>query len=146
MQSTKTHLITGGPLKPHEYIEIKREMSAADDAAIQNAASEIGGTKKNPKVHLTIGNIKLAALKVMIVSWNLTETVVSPIDGAEQQVPIPLSEQAIEAMPRRISAYVNKVIDELNPEDEESDEDFTPAANGSSAGSSKMAKKAPPKP
>jgi hypothetical protein len=136
----KTHIISGGPLKAHEYIEIKKEMSAADDADITNAASEMGGTRRNPKVHLTVGNVKLAALKVMIVNWNLTETVESPIDGSVQEKPIPLSDQAIEELPRRISAYVNKVIDDLNPEDED-DEDFTNAANGSSAGSSQRTKR-----
>lgn len=133
-----TYTITGGPLKPHEYVVIKREMSAADEAWIQDHSTTIGGTKKNPKPQLTVGQIKLASLKRMIVRWQLTKTVQGH-DGSETQVGIELSETAIENLPRRVAAYINKIIDELNPEDED-DEDFTPAANGHSGGSSAMMK------
>ena len=136
-----TYTITGGPLKPHEYVVIKREMSAGDEAWIQNHASKLTGDKKNPQLQLTVGDVRLAALKRMITAWHLTKT-----DSTGQQVPIALSEQAIENLPRRISSFINKVIDELNPEDEESDEDFTHAANGSSAGSSHQGNIVPLKP
>lgn len=133
-----TYTITGGPLRPHEYVVVKKEMSAADDAWITNHSSTIGGTKKNPKPVMTIGDIKLASLKRMIVRWQLTRTVKGH-DGTEQQMSIPLTEQEIEDLPRRISAYILKIIDELNPEDED-EEDFTHAANGHSAGSFAMTK------
>lgn len=130
------YTITGGPLKPHEYVNVKREMSAADDAWITNHSATIGGTKKNPKMEMTIGTVKLATLKRMIVNWSLTRTVRGH-DGSETQVSIPLNEEEVERLPRRISAYINKVIDELNP-DEEDEEDFTNAANGHSGGSLQM--------
>jgi hypothetical protein len=140
--SENTHTITGRPLRDHEYVIVKREMSAGDEAWIQNhSATMIGGTK-NPQMKLTIGDIKLATLKRMIVAWNLTRE----DDNSGQQVPIPLSDMAVEALPRRISTYINKVIDQLNPDEEESDEDFLHAANGSSTGSSKAANLAQLKP
>jgi hypothetical protein len=140
--SANTFTITGKPLRPHEYIVVKREMNAGDEAWITNHSATIGGTKKKPEVNLTLGDIKLATLKRMIVSWNLT----TEDENSGQQVPIPLCEQAIEGMPRRISAYVNKIIDELNPEEEESDEDFPGGANGSSTTSSHPEKLVPLKP
>lgn len=136
MEDDNVYTITGGPLKPHEYVVVRREMTAADEAWIQNHSATMAGTKKNPKVELTIGDIKLATLKRMILSWRLTRTVKSPIDGSEREVDIELSDQAIEQLPRRISAFLNKQIDKLNPEDEEDDEAFTTAANGRSGGSS----------
>lgn len=141
--STNTHTITGGPLKSHEYIVVKREMNAGDEAWIQNHSMKLGGSKKNPRPEFTIGDIKLATLKRMIVSWNLT----TEDENSGQQVPIPLCDQAVEGLPRRISAYVNRIIDELNPdEEEESDEDFPHGANGSSTTSSHPTKLAPLKP
>jgi hypothetical protein len=136
-----TYTITGGPLKPHEYVVIRREMTAGDEAWIQNHASKLTGDRKNPQLQLTVGDVRLAALKRMITAWHLTRA-----DSTGQQAPIALSEQAIENLPRRISSFINKVIDELNPEDEESDEDFTHAANGSSGGSSHQRNIVPLKP
>jgi hypothetical protein len=138
MEDDHTFTITGGPLKPHEYITVKREMSAADDAWIQNHATSVGGTKKKPEVQLTIGDIKLAALKRMIVRWQLTRSIKAP-DGSEMTIAIELTDQAIEDLPRRISAYVNRKIDELNPEDED-DEDFLTDAGASSEENSKKTK------
>lgn len=142
MDDENTFTITGGPLRAHEYVVIRREMTAADDAWITNHSTTIGGTKKNPKPVMTIGDIKLAALKRMIVRWQLTKTVKGH-DGSETQVGIELSERAIEELPRRISAYINKIIDQLNPEEEEDDEDFSHAANGLSGGSSHPMKMLP---
>jgi hypothetical protein len=117
-----TFTITGGPLKPHEYVTVKREMSASDEAWIQNHSTTVAGTKKKPEVQLTIGDIKLATLKRMIVSWQLTKTIKGP-DEKETTIAIELSEKAIDDLPRRIAAFINRKIDELNPEDED-DEDF----------------------
>ena len=116
------YLITGGPLQPHEWIKIKREMTAADEAWIQDHATTISGTKKNPQLQMTVGQVKLAALKRMILAWQRTKTVKGH-DGSETEVAIELSERAIEDMPRRIASHVNGIIDQLNPE-EEDDEDF----------------------
>lgn len=134
--SENTHTITGGPLRAHEYVVVRREMTAGDEAWIQNhSATMIGGTK-NPQMQLTIGDIKLATLKRMIVAWHLTRE----DENSGQQVPILLSDQAIEALPRRISTYIANVIDKLNPDEEESDEDFLAGANGSSTGNSQRTK------
>lgn len=139
MPQENTFTITGGPLKPHEYIVIKREMNAADEAWITNHSAQLSGDKKNPQVNLTIGDVKLATLKRMITSWSLTED--GPIiDGKAQQVPIILSEKAIEELPRRYSAYVNKVIDRLNPDDEDDDAAFLLGADAGSVTSSSRAK------
>lgn len=143
MDDENTYTITGGPLKPHEYVVVKREMTAADEAWIQNHSTSVTGSKKNPQIHLTVGDVKLAALKRMIVRWQLTRTMKGP-DGSETQVGIELSEQAIENLPRRISAYINKIIDELNPEEEDG-EDFTQAANGTFGGSLDMTKSLQPR-
>lgn len=129
-----TYTITGGPLKPHEYIVIKREITAGDEAWVQNHGATLSGTKKNPQIQMTIGDVQLALLKRMIVRWGLTRTVTGP-DGVEREMPIEFSEREIENLPRRLSAYIHKVIDKLNPEEDEDDEDFTPAANGHSEGS-----------
>lgn len=140
MENEEVYTITGGPLKPHEYVVVRREMTAGDEAFIQNHAASLVGPKNNPEVALTIGDIKLATLKRMILSWRLTRMIKSPIDGSEREIDIELSDQAIEHLPRRISAFLNKQIDKLNPEDEEDDAAFTHAANGHYGGSSEKAR------
>src|SRR5258708_2973347 len=126
-----TYTITGGPLKPHEYVVIKREISAGDEAWIQNHGATLTGPKKNPRAELTAGHGGAGPLKRMIVRRDIPKEG----DNGPAEVIAP-SEQAVENLPRRISAYITKVIDKLNPEDEEDEEDFTHAANGSSGGSS----------
>jgi hypothetical protein len=139
MEDKKTYTITGGPLKSHEYVIVRRTITAEDEAEVQNHTTKIGGSKKNPKVELTIGNVRLALLEQMIEGWRLTETVTDP-DGHEIEVAIPLSAQAIRGLDRRYARYIEKKINELNPDDEEDDEAFTSAANGHSGGSSTMMK------
>lgn len=126
----ETCTITGGPLKPGEWVLIKSEISAADEAWITNHSAKVGGTKKKPVVNLTIGDIKLATLKRMIISWKLSKTIKSPIDGSTKEKEIFLSANAIDNLPRRISSFLNSVIDDLNPEEEE--EDFLGDANDQS--------------
>jgi hypothetical protein len=121
-----TYTITGGPLKPHEYVIIKREMTAADEAAIQNSSARVGGDKKNPQMELTIGNVDLALLKRMIVSWNLTRT-----GDTGQQEPIVKSDEEIGKLPRKVFKYIKAVINDLNPEDEEDYSAFLPSAKSS---------------
>lgn len=137
-----TYTITGGPLAPHEYIIIKAEMSAADRAWVMNHASTIVGSQKNPQMDLTPGDVNLALLKRMIVGWHRTKT-----DKASgQQTPIPLSEQAIERMSDRLSAFVIAVINDLNPDTEEADKAFLPSARGSSGMSAATTTLPSPKP
>lgn len=116
------------PLRAHEYIVIKRTMTAADEAWIQNRASRVSGDKKKPEIQLTIGDVDLALLKRMIVRWNLTK------EGSDgKQHPIDLSDKAIEELPRRIAKFVKAVINDLNPEEDEEFDDFLPSAVASSA-------------
>jgi hypothetical protein len=129
MEDQDTFVITGKPLRPHEYITIKRVVTAADEAWVQNHATTMTGDRRNPQMQLTLGDVRLAMLKRMIVTWGLTKTVKAP-DGSETQVAIPCTHQAIENLPVRISDYVHEAINRLNSdEEEESDQDFLPAAN-----------------
>lgn len=125
----KTYTITGGPLRPHEYITIRREMTARDKTNIANSMTAIGGTKANPTVEFRAGEGRLTALKLMIVEWQRTEDVEGP-NGQINTVSIPLTAKSIEEMPGRISDYVNKIIDRFNPEYD--DDDFLPDADGRS--------------
>lgn len=131
MDTEDTFTITGKPLRPHEYVIIRREMTAADYAYIQNHSMMGGGTQEKPELRLLAGDAHMATVKRMVVGWQLTRTV-KRADGQEEEVPLPYSKEAIERLPLRIFKYIHKVISSLNPDDEESDQDFTPAANGHS--------------
>lgn len=122
-----TYTITGGPLRPHEYIVVRREMTAADEAWVQNRAAKVSGDKNNPLIQLTIGDVDLALLKRMIVSWNRTR---AGEDG--KQHPIEFSDAEVEKLPRKVSKFVKAVINDLNPEDEEDFSAFLPGAAASS--------------
>lgn len=127
MEDDDLYSITGGPLKAHEYVLIKPVITAGDDAWIQNHSAKIRGKDKNAEIVLTVGEVQLALLKRMIKGWNLTKTRTHPHTGEAMTVPIPFTVGAIEELPRAISQYVYKKINELNPEeDEEAKEDFLP--------------------
>lgn len=140
MDSENLYTITGGPLKPHEWIRVKRVMTAADEAWIQNHSIAPVSNKKDAQIQMTIGEVRLATLKRMIVDWYLTRKVVAT-NGAVSQTPIQLSEQAIENLPVKISNYVHEVLNRLDDEEEgESDADFLPAADGHSTASLSLVK------
>ena len=125
-----TYTITGKPLRPHEWIRIKRYMTAADDAWVKNHLINYTGDKKNPVPQITLGDSQLAVLKRMIITWGLTRSVPQP-DGSSAQIPIPCTHEEIEKLPARLSNYIHEVINRLDDgEEDESDEDFLPAANG----------------
>ena len=125
------HQIDGGPLRPHEFVLIQPELTAADEAWIQNHGAKLSGDKKDPQITLTLGDVQLSTLKRVIKGWNLTKTVKQP-DGSTQEVPFPFSVQNIEKLPSRIYKYVLKKFDELNPDEEEDDESFLPVVVDSS--------------
>lgn len=132
-QDDDLYSITGGPLKPHEYVLIKPIITAGDDAWIQNHSAKMRGKDKDAEIVLTIGEVQLAMLKRMIKGWNLTKTKKHPHTGEPMITPIPFSVQAIEELPRTISQYVYKKINELNPdEDEEEQAAFLPSVVDSS--------------
>jgi hypothetical protein len=136
-------MITGGPLKPHEYVVIRRTITGEDEAEIQNHTAKIGGSKKNPQIKLTLGDVKLALVAQMVEDWQLTETIEGP-NGEEREVAIPYSPLAVKKLDRRILRYIEKKINEFNPDDEEDDEAFLPDAPGSSGEISDETKNLPP--
>ena len=124
MEDTSLYTITGGPLKEGEFVVVKAEMTAADEAWIQDHAATMKGKGRKAKVDVTIGQVKLATLKRLIVNWQLYKVV--KIGDEEKQLPILFSQEAIDNLPQRISGYINKKIDDLNPdwEEDEDEEDF----------------------
>lgn len=131
--------ITGGPLKPHEYILVKADMNAGDDRWIQNHAAKSNGQGKDASIQLTIGDVRMATAKRMVVGWNLTREVLNPVTGERNTVQVAFSPDAIEELPGRIYRFLLKKIDELNPDDED-DDDFLTGAGNSSGDSSDEAK------
>ena len=130
MESDDSYTITGKPLKPHEWIRIKRYMTAGDDAWVKNHLINYTGDKRNPVPQITLGDSQLAVLKRMIITWGLTRKVIAT-NGAVSEVAIPCTHEEIEKLPARLSNYIHEVINRLDDGDEEeSDENFLPAANG----------------
>lgn len=137
---TNTAMITGGPLRPHEYVMVKRELTARDEAWIAdhmvkgNATDMAGGQST-----FTLGSTQLATLQRVIVGWNISK--VTRRDGREFSTPIPFSVEAIGDLPGKIYRYIvmeyARIAAEVEGEDKESDTDFTHAASDGSAGSSK---------
>src|SRR2546429_9561651 len=66
-------------MKPGEYVIIQTEMTAGDDAWIQDqlVRTEIGKLLAKQKMNLKIqvGSVKLATLKRMVRGWNILKTV-----------------------------------------------------------------------
>lgn len=127
MQDEDTISITGGPLQPHEYVLIKAEMTAGDETWIQNHAARTrgGGKGKSQDIVFLIGDVKLATAQRLIKGWVLSRQITRP-DGQKERIAIPYDLRAIENLPSIIYRFILKKIDELNPEDEESDDDFLP--------------------
>ena len=123
--------ITGGPLKPHEYVLVQREITAGDEAWIQNHSARSNGTDK--QIVFTIGDVQLATCQRLIKGWSLTKEV-TRTDGVKSVISIPFSIQAIEKLPRTIYRYILKEIARLNPEETEgeADADFLTVAVDSS--------------
>lgn len=126
--------ITGGPLQPHEFVLIKSDMTAADEAWIQNHAARSKGKGADTEIVFTIGEVQLATAKRMVKGWNLTKKTTNPITKETYESPIPFNEQAINELPRRVYKFILRKIDEMNPDDEEgkTDEDFLPSVVDSS--------------
>jgi len=125
MEDDSLYTITGGPLKPNEWVAVKAEMTAADEAWIQDHTARMKGKGRKARINVTIGQIKLATLKRMIVNWQLFR-IIKDHEGQEKEIPIAFSAEAIDNLPLRISGFINQRLDDLNPdwEDEEDEEDF----------------------
>src|SRR5207302_1870516 len=80
--------------KPGEYVIIQTEMTAGDDAWIQDqlVRTEIGKqlAKQNMNVKIQVGSVKLATLKRMVKGWNILKTVKQQ-DGSTVEMPLPFS-------------------------------------------------------
>ncbi len=129
--------ITGGPLRPHEYVLVVQELTAADEAWIQNHAAKMSKGKlenmKDVEITFTIGDMQLATLKRVVRGWNLTRTR-KRADGTAEEVPFPFSIANVERLPLSIYKYVLKKYSEMHPEEEEGEDDeaFLPVVVDSS--------------
>lgn len=109
--------------KPGEYVLIKAEMSAGDDAWIQNHAITTEGQGKKLQVHVNIGDVKLATLQRMIKGWHLMRTMPDPHNGQPRQTSMPFDPRNVEKISKRLYSFIATEIDRLNPdENEEVDE------------------------
>src|SRR6266851_5690627 len=103
------HQMAPKVFRPHEWVLIRREMNTEDDITIQNRMAKMAGVKNGQK------------------SVDLTMTVTDP-SGQQRDMPFPYSPNAITKLPRPVSSYVYKKINEYNPDpDEEEQESFLPS-------------------
>lgn len=136
------HQMAPKVFRPHEWVLIRTEMTTEDSVVIQNKLAKMGAVKQGQKteIAMTLGDSILATLERMIVGWNLTKTVYDPT-GAARDMPIPYSTSAVRKLPKRITDFVLKKINEYNPDpDEEEIEDFLPGSNGHTVESSDKVK------
>lgn len=124
------HQMAPKVFRPHEWVLIRTEMSTEDNIIIQNRSAKMAGVKggqKSVDITLTIGDTMLATIERMIVGWNLTKTVYGP-DGQGHDMPIPYSTSAVRKLPKRITDFVYKKINEYNPDEEEEEQErFLPS-------------------
>lgn len=141
MEAEDLTSITGGPLKPHEYVLVKSRQTAGDVRYIQNhsAKTRRGTNNDDMEVVMTLGDTQFATFQRMVKGWNLTRAV--PIDGIKKDIPIPFMpdrlEQCIESLDGKVYTYVLQKMQELygTGEDSESDANFQPAVVDSSEAS-----------
>ena len=120
--------------KPGEYVIIQTEMTAGDDAWIQDqlVRTEIGKqlAKQNMNVKIQVGSVKLATLKRMVKGWNVLKTV-RQADGTSVEMPLVFSPENIEKLPKTYYDFIAKEISDRNPDmDEQEQQDFLPPASG----------------
>lgn len=104
--------------KAHEYVQIKAEMLAGDEAIIQNATGKITppADGSTPEISLQLGDAMLATLQTMIVGWNVDRKIKAP-DGSVTAIPLPYNSANVTFLPRRISNYVYNYMNKLYQED-----------------------------
>jgi len=120
--------------KPGEYVIIQTEMTAGDDAWIQDqlVRTEIGKqlAKQNMNLKIQVGSVKLATLKRMVKGWNVLKTV-RQADGTSVEMPLVFSPENIEKLPKTYYDFIAKEISDRNPDmDEQEQQDFLPPASG----------------
>jgi len=104
---TDLQSITGGPMKPHEYVLVKRKLKAADVRYIQNYSAKMRKAGDNPEeteIVMTFGDIQFATLCRSIRGWNLTETI--EIEGIPREKPIPF-------IPEQIAQCIEELDEDL---------------------------------
>ncbi len=114
--------------KPHEWVQIRGEMTAGDTVAIQNKLSRVSGRGKDVQVHMNLGDVALATVQRMVLGWNITKTVTR--GGKSSEEPVPFSVNNVPNLRKAVFDLINKEINRLNePESEEELEDFTSGAS-----------------
>lgn len=93
---TNLQSITGGPLKPHEYVLVKSRLNAGDTRYIQNRSTKARKIEGSEEVEIvmTLGDSQFATLMRAIRGWNLTKTIV--VGDEEREVPIPFVPENLE--------------------------------------------------
>lgn len=141
METTDLQSITGGPMKPHEYVLVKRKLKAGDTRFIQNRGAKMRpdlNNPKNPEIVLMQGDAQFAMLLRAIKGWNLTETI--QVGEKEVERPVPFIqeklEQQLEDMDQDLYTYLLEQVNELYAPKEasESNANFQLAVVDSSEG------------
>lgn len=115
--------------KPHEWVQIRGEMTAADTIAIQNKLSRVSGRGKDVQVHMHLGDVAMATVQRMILGWNITKTIKR--GGKSTEVAIEYSVNNVPNLRKAVFDLINAEINRLNePEGEDEQEDFTSGASG----------------
>lgn len=119
--------------KPGQYVLMRIEMSTEDNIAIQNHLVKMGNVKQGekPEITMTLGDSIRTTLQRMIVGWGgLTRRQADP-NGNIKEVPLLYSAANVGKLPKHITDFVLKKINEFNPDMEEEEQtDFLPGANG----------------
>jgi len=118
MEQTDLQSITGGPMKPHEYILVKRRLNAGDTRYIQNRSTKARQSGDNPEdieIVMTLGDSQLATAYRAIKGWNLTRTIM--VGNEEREVGIPFKpemlEQCIEELDQDLYTYLLEQLNKL---------------------------------
>lgn len=103
----------------HEQIMIKGSFTAADQAEMENASSELAGKGRRRNLKVKTGDARLKLLECMIVNWTLTES------GR----PVQVTAANISRLPANYRRPVLEKCDEIAMTmDEEEQEDFLDAS------------------
>jgi hypothetical protein len=119
--------------KPSEYVIIQSEMTAGDDAWIQDqlVRTEVGKElkKQGMNVKIQVGSVKLATLKRMVKGWNILRTVKQQ-DGSVVEVPLIFSPENVDRLPKPYYDFIANEISNRNPDmSEQEEQDFLPPAS-----------------
>lgn len=107
----------------HEQIIIKGTFSAADQAEMENASSELAGKGRKRNLKVKTGDARLKLLECMVVNWTLTE-------GGR---PVQVTPANIARLPANYRKPVLERCDEIAMVlDEEDQEDFLPESSAPS--------------